>query len=149
MFKVQIDTDIHIGAPPSRVWEVLSDLASYEEWNPMIRSAAGTLAAGEKLDLHFEPAGQKGHDFRPKLLVAEPGRELRWLGIPRFPGLFDSQHYFILEEQPGGKTHLRHGMSFYGLLIPLAGKRLDATTRGPFDRMNAALKERAESRHTR
>jgi len=51
----------------------------------MIRSAGGELRVGARLRLHFEPAGRKGYDFRPKLLVVEPTRELRWLGQPGFP----------------------------------------------------------------
>lgn len=86
MPRLDIVTDIVIDAGAERVWGVLTDFASYPEWNPMIRRASGELAPGRRLELHFEPAGQKGRDFKPKLLVVERGRELRWRGEPRVSG---------------------------------------------------------------
>lgn len=80
MFREVFHTEIEINGEAERVWELLIDFSSYPEWNPMIRSAGGELRVGARLRLHFEPAGRKGYDFRPKLMVVEPTRELRWLG---------------------------------------------------------------------
>lgn len=144
MSEVRIDTTIEIAATPSRVWEVLTDLGSYPQWNPMIRSASGLVTTGERLTLNFAPAGRKSHVFRPKLMIVTPDRELRWLGNPRFPGVFDSQHYFILSPNREGGTRLDHGISYYGMVIPLVAQRLIDSTRPPFEEMNQALKVRAE-----
>ncbi|MHB8895627.1 MAG: SRPBCC family protein [Candidatus Geothermincolia bacterium] len=144
MFKQRILTGIEISAGAERVWEVLTDLASYPEWNPMIRKASGELVVGGRLALHFEPAGQKGRDFRPRLLVVEPHTELRWLGNPGFPGMFMSEHYFILEPRGEGTTRLVHGMDCRGLAVPLLAKWAEKSSRGPFEEMNESLKERSE-----
>jgi len=144
MFRRELTTEIDMDVPAARVWEVLTDFASYPRWNPMIRRAGGELRAGARLEVRFEPEGRRGHTFRPKLMVVEPGRELRWLGWPRFPGLFDSDHYWIMDELPGGRTHLLHGASVYGLFAPLAGKAMERTSRRPFEDMNRAHKRRAE-----
>lgn len=146
MFRKELATEIDIDAPAGRVWDVLTDLASYPQWNPMIRRARGELRAGERLEVRFEPEGRRGYNFRPKLLVVEPGRELRWLGWPRFPGLFDSEHYWIMDKLPDGTTHLLHGMSLCGILTPLAGKAMERSSRGPFEDMNRAHKQRAEEK---
>lgn len=142
--KKEVLTEIEIDAGPQRVWEVLTDLTSYPEWNPMIRRAGGELRTGARLELRFEPEGRKGRTYRPRLLVVEQDRELRWLGSPGVPKLLESQHYFIIEPKSDDRSHLEHGMVFYGLLIPLLGNRLEASTRGPFEDMNRALKDRAE-----
>lgn len=144
MLKKEILTGIDINAGPPRIWEVLTDFPSYPEWNPTIRHAGGELEPGKRLELTFEPAGKKERSFRPRLLVVEPDRELRWLGSPGFPKLLESQHYFIIERRPDESAHLLHGMVFYGLLVPLLYRRLEASTRGPFEDMNRALKGRAE-----
>ena len=120
--KKVIGTGIEIDASTERVWRVLTDFASYPEWNPMIRRASGELRPGARLKIRFEPEGSRGRIFRPKLLVVDANRELRWLGWPRFPKLFDTEHYWILDEKPGGKTHLLHGTVVYGLLAPLGGR---------------------------
>ena len=146
MYREVIDTEIEIDASAETVWRVLTDLASYPEWNPMIRRASGELQPGARLKIRFEPEGSRGHTFRPKLLVVDANRELRWLGWPRFPRLFDTEHYWIIDERPGGKTHLLHGTVVYGLLAPLGGKAMERSSRGPFEMMNRAHKERAEGK---
>ena len=145
MFRSELTTEIDIDAAAERVWRVLADLASYTEWNPMIVRASGELRPGARLKVRYEPQGSRGHTFRPKLMTVQPGRELRWLGWPRVPAFFDSEHYWTIEERPGGRTRLLHGLAAYGLLVPLLGKNLIRSSKGPFELMNRALKERAES----
>lgn len=144
MFKITIQTRIEIDSGPISVWEVLTGFASYPEWNPMIRNAKGELRKGARLELHFKPPGRKSHVFRPVLMVVEPERELRWKGKPEVPVLFESEHYFILEQRSDGGTIIEHGMDFCGLLIPPVRRKLEYNTREPFEAMNRALKERAE-----
>jgi hypothetical protein len=144
MFRKEFVTSIEIDAPAQRVWDVLAGLSAYPRWNPMIRRASGEMRVGARLTVRFEPDGSRGHTFRPRLLVVEPGRELRWLGWPRFPWVFDSEHYWIMEEMPGGMTRLQHGAVVYGLAAPLAGKAMAKTSRGPFEKMNHAHKEQSE-----
>jgi len=146
MFRKELETSMEIDAPAGRVWEVLTDLASYPEWNPMIRRATGELRVGSRLEVRFEPEGRKGHTFRPMLTAVDPGRELRWSGRPRFPGVFDMEHYWMIEEKPGGKSRLRHGASVSGLAAPLAGKAMLRSARKPFEAMNRAHKLRAEGK---
>jgi hypothetical protein len=81
--------------------------------------------------------------FKPVVLVAVPGRELRWIGRLLFPGLFDGEHSFIIEPIPGNSCRLVQAEKFTGLLVSLFGKGFDATAAG-FEQMNQALKTRAE-----
>jgi hypothetical protein len=145
VYRKEMNTEIEIDAPPELVWGVLTDFASYPEWNPMIRKASGELRTGARLKVRFEPEGSRGHTFRPKLIVVSPDREFRWLGWPRFPGLFDTEHYWIIEGNPDGKSLLRHGTVIYGLFAPLGSRTLERTSRSAFELMNIAHKKRAES----
>ena len=52
------------------------------------------------------------------LLVVERESELRWEGGLPIPGLFDGEHYFIIEETPAGSVRLIQGEDFTGV-IPL------------------------------
>jgi len=144
MFRKEIHTKIEINASRERVWETLTDLASYPEWNPMIRRASGEIKIDARLELYFKPPGTKGTTFRPKLIVVEPNAELRWSGRPGVPKLFESEHVFMIEQIEQEKALLAHDMIFYGLLIPLVRERLEQAVRQPFDEMNHALKNRVE-----
>lgn len=143
-FSEEVSTEIVTAAPAGRVWEALTDFASYPEWNPMIRRAEGELRVGARLKVRFEPEGSKGHTFKPRLNVVETDRELRWLGRPRLPWLLDTDHYWRMEPTTDGGTRILHGASVFGLLAPLAGRLMLGKVRAPFEAMNSAMKQRAE-----
>ena len=137
-----ISASIDIAAAPERVWAVLADLHAYPEWNPFIRSASGQLAVGARLTLRMVPTGGRAMTFRPTVLAARPGEQLRWIGRLVVPGIFDGTHQFALEDL-GGHTRLTQSETFRGLLVPFTGKTI-ARTEADFHALNRALKERAE-----
>lgn len=82
--------------------------------------------------------------FTPTVLTVRPSRALRWLGRLLVKGLFDGEHYFLLEPLNKCRTRFIQGESFSGLLVgPLSGV-LPATRMG-FEAMNVTLKRLAES----
>ena len=141
----ELRTEININAPADRVWRLLTDFEHYPRWNPFIRSVRGRPEANTRLEIFIQPSGARGMTFRPTVLRAEPGRELRWLGRLLLPGLFDGEHIFEVEELAGGGVRFVQREKFSGLLVPLLWGRLDRDTRRGFNEMNAALKELAES----
>jgi hypothetical protein len=140
----QLHTEIEIEAPAERVWELLTDFASYPEWNPFIRSISGQPTPGERLEVRLEPPGGRGMTFKPKVLNAEPNRELRWLGHLLVPGLFDGEHSFTIQPLEENRVHFVQREAFKGLLVPLFSRSLDTNTQRGFEEMNRALKERTE-----
>lgn len=140
----QLSAQIDIDAGADRVWEVLTDFAAYPEWNPFITQASGTARAGETLTNRMQPVGGRAMTFRPKVLVASPGRELRWLGRLLMPGVFDGEHSFTITDLGGGKVRLVQAEEFRGVLVPFLARSLDQRTLPGFERMNEALKRRAE-----
>jgi hypothetical protein len=140
-----LETTIDIDAAPDAVWAVLSDLSAYPDWNPFIREASGELAAGARLDLKMQPEGGRAMRFRPKVLYAAPGRELRWRGRLVARGVFDGEHRFAIEPTAGGSRLLQEER-FTGVLVPLLANGLRTRTLPAFEQMNKAVKERAEAR---
>jgi hypothetical protein len=92
----QLHTEINVEAPAERVWDLLTDFASYPKWNRFIRNISGLPTPGERLEVRLEPPGGRGMTFRPKVLNVEPNRELQWLGNLLVPGLFDGEHSFTI-----------------------------------------------------
>lgn len=140
-----LNTAIEINASAERVWAILSDFASYPQWNPFIRSATGLPRQGARLQIAVQPSGGKAMRFSPVVLAAEPGRELRWLGRLLLPGVFDGEHRFFIERLNEGKVRFEQSERFSGLLVGLLRRSLDRDTRRGFEEMNRALKARAES----
>jgi hypothetical protein len=144
MAKRHIETDIEINAPASQVWAILTDFARMPSWNPFIKSISGNLVQGARLAIHVAPPGTSGMHFKPTVLSVRPERELRWLGHLLVPGIFDGEHYFLLEPiNEKNRTRLTQGEKFSGLLVGLLSGTLTATSAG-FKAMNKALKQQAE-----
>jgi hypothetical protein len=137
-------TQIDIAAEPERVWQVLTELTGYEQWNPFIVRAEGTVEPGSRLTLRMQPVEGKATTQRPTVLEARRAERLRWLGRVGVPGLFDADHTFLLEPRDGGGTTLRQNEEFRGVLVPFLSRTLDRGTLPAFHAMNQALKHRAE-----
>jgi hypothetical protein len=140
----QLHTEIEIDAPAERVWGVLTDFAAYPQWNPFIRTISGKPSTDERLEVRLEPPESRGITLRPRVLSAEPHHQLRWLGHLLVPGLFDGEHSFIIQPLQENRVRFVQSEAFRGLLVPLFARSLDKNTRRGFEKMNRALKERAE-----
>jgi hypothetical protein len=140
----RVETQIDINASADRVWAFLMDFPGHARWNPFVRSIAGPATVGASLNVFIQPPGSKGMRFHPTVLTVEPKREFRWKGKFVLPGLFDGEHYFIMEPNSDARLVFRHGELFSGLLVPLFKKSLDGATRQGFVAMNEAIKQEAE-----
>jgi hypothetical protein len=143
----ELRTEIEFDGTPREVWEVLTDLPSYAEWNPFIVKIDGEPRRGSKLEVRMEPQGERVMTFRPTVLEAEPGRELRWLGHLGVPGIFDGEHRWLIEEAGPGRVRFTQSERFGGILVPLLWKKLrDGGTAKGFRAMNEALARRVAER---
>lgn len=143
--KILIETQITVEAPPTRIWQILTDFPAMHSWNPFIRSISGAPTPGNRLSVQIAPPDRAAMTFNPTILVADRERELRWIGTIIARGVFAGEHYFVLQPLGHSATRLRHGEIFSGLLAPILmrGTMLQATKQG-FAEMNDALKKRAE-----
>lgn len=140
----RIETTLHLDARANEVWAVLTDFPAYGEWNPFITEISGLLAEDERLAVVFLQPNGKTARFRPRVLRVSPARQIRWLGKLGPGGLFDGEHYFVLEPQADGTTVLTHGERFTGVLVPLMSSLLADTEQG-FTSMNSALTARLKA----
>ncbi len=139
-----VSTEIEIGAPLAQVWRVLEDTARYPEWNPLIREVTGELRTGGQIWISMTLPQAEPSRYQAKLLGVIAEHEIRWQHDLAIPGLFSGKHKLIITAIDGGRTKLRHGEEFSGLLVgPLTAGHL-ARTRDGFMIMNKALKLRIE-----
>ena len=140
----EIKTEILINATPEKIWAILTNFENYPNWNPFIKSIEGEVKVGSTITARIEPPEAKGMTFRPKVLIYETNKELRWLGHLLFAGLFDGEHKFELFDNGNGTTTFMQSEEFKGILVPLFKKQLDNNTKKGFEEMNKKLKELAE-----
>ena len=138
-----IQTEILINTDITKVWDVLMNFDNYPKWNPFITSISGEPKLGSRLTVSIKPPGGKGMTFKPNILTLEANKEFRWKGKLGINGIFDGEHYFILESVDKDITKFIHGEKFSGLLVPLVGKMLDKTQKG-FQLMNESIKNECE-----
>ena len=138
-------TEVEITAPIEVVWETLTDLAAYPEWNPFIVSAGGRAGVGEQLTNLMKPPGGKAMTFKPTVTVVEAPVAFEWLGRLGLPGIFDGRHRFDLAPTENGGTLVTQSEQFDGILVRFMRASLDTRTVAGFEAMNAALKARVEA----
>jgi hypothetical protein len=140
---MEIRTELEIAAPVARVWQTLTDFADYREWNPFITEISGELREGQSIEALLSLPEGRDLRIRPRLLRCEENEELRWRGHLLFPGLFDGEHFFRLQEVNPARTRFIQGENFSGVLVRFSGKTIERAARG-FVYMNEALRKRVE-----
>ena len=136
--KNEVVTETHIPAKPEQVWSILTDGERYSEWNPFIINMQGSIEKGSQLKNTMKPFTGEQRIFKPTILEAKPNEELRWIGRVGLPGVFDGEHYFLLETEAGG-TRFIHGEKFSGFALWFMDTDRFSEN---FEAMNVALSER-------
>lgn len=140
----RIETSIEIHATPEKVWGHLVNFEEYPDWNPFIRSIQRDKKSENHLNVTIQLPDKKPMKFRPEIEKYLVNTELRWKGKLFIKGIFDGEHYFILEKTGQSKTRFIHGEEFRGILPSFLNSVLK-TTKDGFELMNLALKTRCES----
>ncbi len=144
----EIFTEIKINAPANIVWDILTDLESYNQWNPFIRESKGQAVLGCRLTCRPLFMNIILMKFHPVVSQVEPHRLFAWKGLALLSGLADGEHIFEIEKLGKNKVRHIHRMEFTGLLLPLAWPFMKRRTAAGFRLMNEALKLRAEQAAT-
>ena len=135
--------EIEINATPDKVWEVLTDLESYSEWNPLLYRAEGKVALGEQVSISAKSASSD-MDFTCSVIKVEPNRQFSWKFHVGLPFLFRGEHIFALEPIDEHHTRFIDREIFHGMLLPLQAKNLETDAKAGMIEMGEALKKRVE-----
>ncbi len=145
---MQINTELAIDAPASDVWKVLTDFASYPQWNPVITKIEGSPIIGEQISFKIcvFPKIELPIMACEILIASEQNKELRWRGptVPVLDAVITGEHYFMVQAMGEGKSRLIHGENFTGLIVPALAPLLQARLTSLYSSMNKSLKERCE-----
>ncbi|MDA7946287.1 MAG: SRPBCC domain-containing protein [Hyphomicrobiaceae bacterium] len=139
-----LHTEIGIGAPAEVVWEVISDLDGWADWNPVMKVAGG-LAPGNSIRVTIAAPGGKPASFEPEIVDVDDGREFRWR-LRKFMGLFDTEHGFRVVPEDVGRCRFENFEAFKGPLGQAMYRRQQKALETGFVAMNRMLKREAEKR---
>lgn len=139
----ELYTEIEIQASPEKVWQVLTDLDQYPDWNPFIHHALGKAKESEKVDITFR-SGSKEMTLHCQVITVKPNQELCWKYHVIAPVLFSGIHTFKIEPMETNRVRFIDREIFSGWLVPLQARDIDTNSRKGFEEMDKALKARAE-----
>ena len=137
---------IGVNATAERVWEVLSNLERWGDWNPMYPQASGKIAIGATLNLLEHVAGQPDRRLEARVLDWTPEAQLV-LRIPE--GRFARRmQYFEIDPLAGTDARgciFAAGAFFEGWNANGAAKKFGRGLKIGFALMAEALKAKIET----
>ena len=136
-------TIVDIDTPGDRVWQMLTDLNDYRNWNPFLTSASGTVAPGSTITITAK-VGKRTITFHPRISVVEPRKKLVWVGRLLSSELFEGKHEFDVIEIDQSHTRVIQSEHFRGILVAALWRRSSPALLEGFRAMNDALKHRCE-----
>jgi uncharacterized protein YndB with AHSA1/START domain len=142
--------ELLIDAPPRRVFEIITDLDRYPEWNhftPRISLATAALRVGAELDLDCQMTESSLlRDEREVILALDRERLLFSMGTSRLRGRPGITSERVQRCEPrGAGTWFRNAEQFTGPLAPLVYLLFARKLEAAFQRYGADLKARAEN----
>jgi hypothetical protein len=140
---MEIEHVLEIDAPPSVVWEVLTDLPRYGDWNPFVVECRSTLVPGDPIDLRVKLRGAP-RDQREWMTEMVPGKHFAYRMKPFPLSALQSRRSHDLEPLPGNRTRYHSHMRLAGWLTPVVRALLGSTLRRGFSEMSEAVRSRAE-----
>lgn len=137
-----IDKSLEINAPAELVWEVITDFASYREWNPFLTDCKSTLKPGDPIDLKVKlfSVAQPQREWVTEYVA---GRRFAYGMKPMPLGALSSQRSH--DVQPAGaNTMYQSYFHLDGWLMPLVRGLLGGRLEKGFEGMTQGIKARAE-----
>lgn len=135
------DTSRSIGAPPEEIWEILTDAASYPDWDSGVERVEGTIAQGSKIKVFSKIS--PGRAF-PVKVALEPPTRMTWVGgMPL--GLFKGVRTFTLTPESDLSTRFHMREEFTGPLLSMIWRSMPDLT-SSFEQFADGLKQAAEQK---
>ena len=142
MFRIDHSTQVR--APAAVVWEVVTDLARYGEWNPFVVECRSNLVVGAPIDMRVRLVGSFAQPQREEILAHEAGRRLCY-GLRRSVlGALASERCHVVESLGPALAHYESRFALRGALSPVVRALLGRSLARGFTAMTDALVRRAE-----
>ena len=139
-----IDKTVEIRAPASVVWEVITDLAAYPQWNPFVVECHSTMKPGDAIDMRVQLFA-KPQKQREWMREHVPGRRLSYNMKPAPLGALASARSHEVKAIGGERTRYQSHFELRGWLLPMVRGIMGAKLETGFAGMTEGIRQRAES----
>jgi hypothetical protein len=139
------EASVRVDAAPEVVWEVLTDVGSWRDWDSGVDRVDGRVALGERITIHATMI--RTRPFSVTVTELRPYEAMRWLaGLPF--GLAVIERTYHLDPQDDGGTVLTVRQDHTGPLV-FVFDRTTPDLNPSFRQFCAGLKSVAERRAAR
>lgn len=142
-----IDSAVYIDAPAELVWQVITDLPRYGEWNPFVPECTSTLEPGAPIDM-LVCLGPRPRRQREWIRSHTPGRELSYSMKPVPLGALNSLRSHTVTAVSPERTRYESHFELNGWFHPVVAGLLGKHLRSGFEGMTEGIQRRAESLRT-
>jgi hypothetical protein len=133
-------TNVSIRARPEHVWEILTNLSRWPQWNTTVSRVTGEAAPGQRVTVSL--SGASGRAFPVRVVEFTAPKRMIWSGgMPL--GLFKGTRVFDLSAREESFTEFQMSENYTGLLVALIGKSIP-DLQPAFDEFAQCLKREAE-----
>ncbi len=141
---VKLERRIGIQAPDEIVWEILSDIPGWADWNPIYPQAQGEIRIGNRWTVELALPGEKPRTINPVILDWAPYDHIH-LRLDALRGWVRTVRFLEIEKMGDENVIFNNGEIFDGLLGASVAKRLRRPIIDGFEAMNTVLKQRSEA----
>jgi hypothetical protein len=127
---------------------VITDLASYGEWNPFVVACRSSLEVGTPIDMRVRLVGSFVQSQREFIFEHEPGRTLAYGVAPMALGLMASRRSHEVTPVDEGRSRYRSHFELSGRLAPVIRGLLGGRLQAGFHGMTQGIATRAEELHS-
>jgi len=142
---IEVSASTEIAASAELVFEILTDLSHYSEWNPFVVSASGDTSVGGTVRVHVHTSTGLPLRFEATVIGRTESRELRWIGHVIAPVVAEGEHIFSIEPLGEGRVRFVQREVLRGAVPRALRAFLVAEIERSFSAMNRALAARAEN----
>ena len=137
---MRYSAEIEINATADKVWEILTNNATYPELHPKFHKVEGKMSLGEAITITGE-LNQQESQIRMKVVEFLPKQKMTWKSV-RPLGDLKAERVFSIESSANGVL-LKTWEDFGGFLLPFFSWMLPDFN-VDFAQFLAAVKKRAE-----
>ena len=142
VFKVEH----RVGVPASAkaIWDVLSDLPRWNEWNSLYQEVHGLLRIGQQLAIGECFPGQPDRVIRPVVVDWVPNEQILW-ALSETGGLVKRIRFIEIEQLNDSNSILSNGEVYNGFLGRRVGKARRGWLKKGFEQLNTDIVTRVRA----